>query len=353
MKAFLVDISAFQIWFCDQGVIRTSNPLELVKDYRFATSSRAELPLEQNGRLGLRGQIHVAVPNHVRRHHQAGITAHVISSPTPYSFVRLSKDVYVESPEATLVRMASHLNRGELAVMINQLLSCYRICKGAIVKARPLSTKTQLLEQLDRFKGKRGAKKARRALTYAVAETASPAEAKVAALLTLPARWGGKGLPLPEANAEIVLTAPGHTRQQWWRTPAQLKSTPQKRMATRSSDTPIIFGRHGSSSSNTKAMHSTRHQKNSGRTAPAGPNCSGRATPWLHSPIDSSPILKSFPSLSTRFLKKWEGRIKPRKLKTTIQPKASSVARYSPTTLCSSELADAPFETTARINAAP
>lgn len=51
--------------------------------------------------------------------------------------------------------------------------------------------------------------KARRALTYAVAETASPAEAKVAALLTLPARWGGKGLPLPEANAEIVLTAPG------------------------------------------------------------------------------------------------------------------------------------------------
>ena len=36
-----------------------------------------------------------------------------------------------------------------------------------------------------------------------------------------------------------------------------------------------------------------------------------------------------------------------------IQPKASSVARYSPTTLCSSELADAPFETTARINAAP
>lgn len=209
MKAFLVDISAFQIWFCDQGVIRTSNPLELVKDYRFATSSRAELPLDQIGRLGLRGQIHVAVPNHVRRHHQAGITAHVISSPTPYSFVRLSKDVYVESPEATLVRMASHLNRGELAVMINQLLSCYRICKGAIVKARPLSTKTQLLEQLDRFKGKRGAKKARRALTYAVAETASPAEAKVAALLTLPARWGGKGLPLPEANAEIVLTAPG------------------------------------------------------------------------------------------------------------------------------------------------
>lgn len=209
MKAFLVDISAFQIWFCDQGVIRTSNPLELVKDYRFATSSRAELPLDQIDRLGLRGQIHVAVPNHVRRHHQAGITAHVISSPTPYSFVRLSKDVYVESPEATLVRMASHLNRGELAVMINQLLSCYRICKGAIVKARPLSTKTQLLEQLDRFKGKRGAKNARRALTYAVAETASPAEAKVAALLTLPARWGGKGLPLPEANAEIVLTTPG------------------------------------------------------------------------------------------------------------------------------------------------
>ena len=115
----------------------------------------------------------------------------------------------MESPEVTLVRMASHLKRGELAVMMNQLLSRYRICNGTIVKARPLSTKARMLEQLDRLKGTRGAKSARRALAYAVAETASPAEAKVAALLTLPARWGGKGLPVPEANAEIVLSSLG------------------------------------------------------------------------------------------------------------------------------------------------
>ena len=41
----------------------------------------------------------------------------------------------------------------------------------------------------------------------------------MAALLTLPARWGGKGLPLPEANAEIVLTAPGTYAVPGTRTP--------------------------------------------------------------------------------------------------------------------------------------
>lgn len=209
MKAFLVDISAFQIWFGDQGVIRTSDPLELVNDYHLAASRRADLPLGQIGKLGLRGQLHVAVPSHTERHHQTGITAHVMSSPVPYSFVRLSKDVYAESPEATLVRMASRLNRGELTVMINQLLSCYRICNDSIVKARPLSTEARLLDLLSRSKGKRGAKIVRRALAYAVPETASPAEARIAALMTLPTRWGGKGLPIPESNAEITLTAPG------------------------------------------------------------------------------------------------------------------------------------------------
>lgn len=180
MKAFLVDISAFQIWFGDQGVIRTNNPIGLVRDYDLAASRRTDLPLDQVGKLGLRGQMHVAVPNHARRHHQAGITAHVMSSPAPYSFVRLSKDVYVESPEATLIRMASHLDHGELAVMVNQLLSHYRICNGAIVSARPLSTEARLLQQLKQSKGKRGAKIVRTALAYAVvlaggSESGSPA----------------------------------------------------------------------------------------------------------------------------------------------------------------------------------
>lgn len=49
----------------------------------------------------------------------------------------------------------------------------------------------------------------RSALAYAVAETASPAEARIAALITLPTRWGGRGLPIPESNAEIVLATPG------------------------------------------------------------------------------------------------------------------------------------------------
>lgn len=208
MKAFLVDISAFQLWFGDQGVVRTGASLARVDDFAFATSDRADSPLNQIKQLGLCGQLHVAVPSHSMRHHQSGITAHVLHSPAPYSFVRLSKDVYVESPGATAIRMAARLKQGELAVMLNQLLSGCRISNGVIVRARPLTTKTQLVNRLTASKGERGVKIVRSALAYAVPDTASPAEAQVAALLTLPAKWGGKGLPLPEANAAIPLHDP-------------------------------------------------------------------------------------------------------------------------------------------------
>lgn len=208
MKAFLVDISAFQLWFGDQGVVRTGASLARVDDFAFATSDRADSPLNQIKQLGLCGQLHVAVPSHSMRHHQSGITAHVLHSPAPYSFVRLSKDVYVESPGATAIRMAARLKQGELAVMLNQLLSGYRISNGVIVRARPLTTKTQLVNRLTASKGERGVIIVRSALAYAVPDTASPAEAQVAALLTLPAKWGGKGLPLPEANAAIPLHDP-------------------------------------------------------------------------------------------------------------------------------------------------
>ena len=291
MKAFLVDISAFQIWFDDQGVIRTNNPIGLVRDYDLAASRRTDLPLDQIGKLGLRGQMHVAVPNHARRHHQAGITAHVMSSPAPYSFVRLSKDVYVESPEATLIRMASHLDHGELAVMVNQLLSHYRICNGAIVSARPLSTEARLLQQLKQSKGKRGAKIVRTALAYAVVGTASPAEAKVAALLTLPARWGGKGLPVPEANARSRLcprrqedastadpTSAEMVISQWNQT--------IRRLSLESLEAhPRIRQR--------RIPRFTKKARC--RQCPQA-ELQRAAIPWLLSPIGNCPILKSFPS---------------------------------------------------------
>ena len=55
----------------------------------------------------------------------------------------------------------------------------------------------------------RGVKQVRTLLRYAVASTASPAEARVAALLSLPACWGGYGLPSPEANARIEVRRGG------------------------------------------------------------------------------------------------------------------------------------------------
>lgn len=200
---FLGGATALRYWFGDRNAVRACRPLEVVPGYFEARPTKGGIPWTRLERLGISGNIHLDVPELSRRCRIAGVSAHVLAAPPPFTFVKLAKDVYIESPVAAIVRSSSLLSRGERMLLINQALGCYAVQLGTLIRRSPLAT----IEDFERFvrasAGLRGVEQVRLLLRYAVACTASPAEARVAALLTLPTCWGGYGLPRPEANARI------------------------------------------------------------------------------------------------------------------------------------------------------
>lgn len=203
MDVFVVDISAFWLWFIDQSVIRVSNPLPDVPEFARATVQANQLPEQELAALGFHRPIHLAVPTRSARRPSSSLTCHLFSSPPPYSFVRVSPHVYVEAPIPTLVKMAPRLPTGTLVRILNRLLASYQLKDDGIVKRQPLATKHQLERFVWRPYGIRGVKAVQRLLPYLVENLASPEEVRLAALLFLPIHLGGQGLPLASANAPI------------------------------------------------------------------------------------------------------------------------------------------------------
>lgn len=217
MPIFVTDISAFRLWFCDQPVIRIPRPLTHAPEFLDATARAADLPHKQLVSLGIRGQIHLAVPPGYPRNSAHAIAVHVLTRSVAGTFTRLTHDVYATSPIATLICVAPRLQVGTLAVLLNQLLGTYGFCNGSLVERRPLATRTELQRHIDAAAGAHGVRAVRNLLPYVLDNTASPAEAQVAALLFLPPRLGGRGLPLAQANypIEIMNTGDGSTTMRY------------------------------------------------------------------------------------------------------------------------------------------
>lgn len=208
MRTFLVDISAYEIWFGPASGIRVPRPLERVAEFQGARALQGDLPLEQLSRLRLSWPIHIAVPEHNRLHSSQSVIAHAWDDPPAGSFVRVSSDVYVESPIALAVRLAPRLKPGALAMLMGQLMGSYQLTCDGFVSRRPLASPDEVRGYLDRAPGVRGVKAVRDMLRYIPCDLASPAEARAAAMLSLPVKWGGKGLPMPEANGEVEVQGP-------------------------------------------------------------------------------------------------------------------------------------------------
>ena len=117
---------------------------------------------------------------------------------------------YVCSPGFAFLQLASALKEVELIALACELSGCYLFDRyqerGFRTRREPLVT----LEGIEQFllgaKGAYGQQKAMRALRHAVPNAASPREALVALLLTLPRRMGGYGLPVPHMNHAIDLS---------------------------------------------------------------------------------------------------------------------------------------------------
>ena len=133
------------------------------------------------------------------------------------SFMRISEDLLVASPELTFVQMCSRLSLAQCVAYGFELCGYYTLESSAsdgFVASPPLTCVEKIrkyLASFDRKPGRRGnrmprgSRKARAALELLVDYAASPREAQLAMLLCMPQGLGGYGLPLPELNGMIEI----------------------------------------------------------------------------------------------------------------------------------------------------
>jgi hypothetical protein len=137
----------------------------------------------------------------------SGATAHVWSGPVPPgSFYLLSGSTRIASPELTFLLMAGHLELKETIELGCYLCGAFSIDDkgyGYTGKRQPLTTPEVIGAFLDKVPHAYGMARARRALRYVVANTASPMEVLLGMEYALPVKMGGWALPHIVANQRI------------------------------------------------------------------------------------------------------------------------------------------------------
>ena len=202
--------SAFLFWrsFCgDPGkLVRLRYPRAMSRAERLTEDLRAELQA-----LGFspsqKEPLDLLFCSAGARSRATWAQVHTNSAPLPSnSLIQLSDHVMIASPELCFIQIAETMPREKLVLAGCELCGTYaQVGPGRVLVQRPQLTSIQRIRALlPKTAGEKVSKPAK-ALPLVLERAASPWEAKVALLLTLPSAWGGYGLPAPELNAEIPL----------------------------------------------------------------------------------------------------------------------------------------------------
>lgn len=122
------------------------------------------------------------------------------------SFLRIDRFLLCSSPECCFLQMASYLSITELVWLGSELCSDYSILKDRYIERSRLTSARKLSTYIHRCQKAKGIKRARRALKCIVEGAASPSEAALALLATLPLSLGGYALPRPTLNGKVNLS---------------------------------------------------------------------------------------------------------------------------------------------------
>lgn len=158
------------------------------------------------------GKFHVLVNSRDLLRTSSAHVTHACSVNLPYgAFYRIRDDVFVQSPELVFLRAANTLELPALIAFGDELCGLYSFSKneerGFRKRERPITDKARLFAFLDLAEWSRGRRKAQKAFRYIVEKSASPMETMDEMLLSLPLQYGGYGLPQPNMNREVSLSA--------------------------------------------------------------------------------------------------------------------------------------------------
>ena len=159
-------------------------------------------------------RLHVLVASANLRSAHSLVRTHVCSAELPSgSLVRVSPHVLITSPELTFLQLAKSAPETKLIMAGCELCGTYALdadLPAGETRVLPARSALTSVGNLAAFAadapGLPGRDRAIRALRYVFENAASPMEAKLALLLTLPPRLGGRHLPRPVLNHAIPLT---------------------------------------------------------------------------------------------------------------------------------------------------
>ncbi len=136
------------------------------------------------------------------------VSFHQVTAPLPRgALLQFAPAFYVSSPELLFVQAAACLSFGELIALGYELCGCYPVPSPSKLVRAQLTTPLQIELFIKHAKRLRGLLPAKTAVRYLRAKSASPMETEVSALLTLPAKWGGYGLPPALLNEPVKLSS--------------------------------------------------------------------------------------------------------------------------------------------------
>ena len=155
------------------------------------------------------GPIHISFDDAgKRRQSNDQVVCHCVTHDLPRgSYIQLSGNVYIASPELTLVHMAPKLNFLQLLYLSCAFCALHALDdEGNIIeRAQALTTTKELNRIVSKTGGARGVTAARRAFQYSMDNARSPREIKLALRTCLPRMYGGLGAKGATLDYEIPL----------------------------------------------------------------------------------------------------------------------------------------------------
>lgn len=150
--------------------------------------------------------LHIMVGNPAERISRPEISCHVFAQPLPSaSLAKIFPGAYACAPEFAFVQMGTKLPFIQLVKLGFEICGTYSETSRGIEKRPSLTTAEKLLETATSTSFP-GCENAARAASYVLDGSASPRETQLAMLLSLPAKYGGYGLPRPLLNHRIALS---------------------------------------------------------------------------------------------------------------------------------------------------
>ena len=214
MEAFISNGSALEFWRLYR---RSQEKRVLSLCYRKPPGKSPDTNALRSGKTwGLTLPIDVMVGTPNARRPSKTLRPHVCPSSLPDgAFLNAGGGLFVSSPEFCFFQMASECPLAKLIALGIELCGSYSLPdkdtaildqethESALYDLKPLTSKKKLKAFISHTNGWHGHKQASKAIQYITDGSASPMETILCIFLTLPYRYGGYGLPLPELNGRI------------------------------------------------------------------------------------------------------------------------------------------------------